>query len=212
MRVKRVIDISRRIYPGMTVWPGDRGVAINQESQIDQGAVCNVTSIHMGMHTGTHVDAPYHFINDGKDLGSLDLLKFIGMVKVFELKVEKCITRQMVEALPIDKGDAVFFKTSNSRSIETQLFSEDYIYLDAEAAAYLVEKGIRTIGVDALSIDAFDTAEYLAHKLFLSKEIGIIEGLNLKDVKQGTYFFSCLPLNIPGVDGSPARAVLLEFE
>jgi arylformamidase len=212
MRVKRVIDISRKIYPGMAVWPGDRGFVIIDDCRIEQGAVSNVSSIEMGVHTGTHIDAPFHFINQGKDISSLNLLNFVGIVKVFELCVEKCVTRQGIEDLPINKGDAVFFKTLNSKRNDGIDFFEEYIYLDAKAAEFLVEKGIRTLGMDALSIDAFETSDYPAHRLFLSNDIGVIEGLELQNVQEGAYFFSCLPLNIPGVDGSPTRAVLMELE
>ena len=212
MRIKRIIDVSRRIKTGMTVWPGDDGVTIELNSSIKMGDPCNVSSMHMGLHTGTHIDAPRHFLDGMEDIASLDLSKYIGYVKVFELNVSECITADDIKELYIEEGDAVFFKTSNSDISNVEEFRKDYIYIDKSASEFLVEKGVKTVGIDYLSIDGYYTEGYLSHYTLLSRGIGVIEGLYLKEVEPGKYFFSCLPLNIEGVDGSPARAVLLELE
>ncbi len=210
MEIKRIIDVSRKIYPGMTVWPGDGVPEIIKESLIKKGDICNLSTIRMGVHNGTHVDAPLHFIDGAEDAGRLDLSDYIGFVNVFELGTEKCIAADDLRNLQINKGDIVFFKTLNSLIPEDEVFRKDFIYFDKSAAELLIQKGIRTIGVDYFSVDGFGPGDYSAHKLLLSHKIGIIEGLFLKEVKEGRYFFSCLPLRIEGVDGSPARAVLLE--
>lgn len=211
MEIKRIIDISRRMYPEMTVWPGDTELEITKDALIKNGAVCNISSIRMGVHTGTHVDAPLHFIDEGKDIGSLDISRFIGFVNVFELKSEKVVTADDIKALDIKRGDVVFFKTRNSLIPDEASFDIDYVYFDRTAAELLIDRGVKTVGVDYFSIDGFMLGEYPAHTLLLSHEIGLIEGLRLKEVDEGRYFFSCLPLRIEGVDGAPARAVLLEI-
>ncbi|RCX21002.1 kynurenine formamidase [Anaerobacterium chartisolvens] len=217
MKIKKIIDVSRRIYPGMAVWPGDSPVEIEINSSIEKGDACNVSSIKMGLHTGTHIDAPFHFINGGKRISSLNLSHYIGTVKVFDLKVQGFIDKSSISPLPIFEGDTVFLKTRNSLLHQTEPFCKDFIYIEESAAAYLAEKKIKTLGVDYLSIDGYSSSGYLsdghpAHHLLLSNEIGIIEGLYLKDVQEGEYFFSCLPLSIEDADGSPVRAVLFETE
>ncbi len=211
MKIKRIIDISRKIYPKMTVWPGDGGPDITSDALIEKGDVCNLSSIRMGVHTGTHVDAPLHFIDGGKDIGSLDISRFIGYVKVFEIKDKKSISVENIKDLDINKGDAIFFKTQNSQIPEEDEFNTDYVYFDKTAAELLVEIGIKTIGIDYFSVDGYGLGEHPVHMFLLSHEIGVIEGLCLKDVDEGRYLYSCLPLRIEGVDGSPVRAVLLEI-
>lgn len=212
MKIKKIIDISREISPETVLWPKDAGVKINTEASLEKGDSCNLSSIEMGLHTGTHIDAPFHFIQKGIGIMSLDLSKFIGFVKVFELQVESVITEESIRLLDIQEGDAVFFKTSNSELPVKGEFNKAFIGIDASAAQYLVDKKIRTVGVDYLSVDRFGSQTHPAHHILLAQEIGIIEGLYLKNVDPGTYFFSCLPLKIQGVEGTPARAVLLEIE
>jgi len=212
MNFDKIIDVTRRVYPGMAVWPGDEGVIIETRSSMKKGDKCNVTSIKFGMHTGTHVDAPLHFVDGSTTVDALDLSKFIGYVKVFDLKVEKCITADDIRNLPINEGDMVFFKTPNSLIPDDGVFYRDFIYLDLSAAGYLVDRNVKTIGVDYLSVEKFNSPDSEVHKLLLSNKVGVIEGLYLKEVAEGEYFFSCLPLNVVGVEGSPARAVLVEVK
>jgi arylformamidase len=212
MKVKRIIDASRKIYPGMTLFTGDRGVVIKRAISIETGGIANVSSITMSLHTGTHIDAPYHFIKRGNDIASVDLSRFIGPSKVFELDVKTSITAHDLSGLPINEDDIIIFKTSNSYLPETEKFSEKFICLDVSAADFLIEKKVKTIGVDSISTDDFQSNDFPIHILLLSGNIGIIEGLRLQDVSQGEYFLSCLPLNIEGAEASPARAVLMEFE
>lgn len=212
MQIKRIIDISGTIKPGMALWPNDGGLKITRQSLISEGGQCNLSSISFGLHIGTHIDAPFHFYDEGKDIASLDLSRFIGFVKVFDLGNVNNICRSDIEKLGIEKGDTVFFKTSNSY-IDTELpFTDNYIALDVSAAWYLSNTGVKCVGVDYLSIDEYNKGHHDVHMVLLSKEIGIIEGLNLRDVDPGTYFFSALPLKIENADGSPTRAVLIEFD
>ena len=210
MKFGKVIDISRKIHKDIPVWPGDEKVKLQKGMSIKNGDICNLSSINMSVHTGTHTDAPRHFIDEGMDIASLDLASFIGYAKVFELDVKECITKESIEKLPIDSGDIVLFKTSNSLLSE-DVFHEKFIYIDISAASYLVEKKIKTVGVDYLSVDCFKSFDYPVHKLLLSSNIGIIEGLNLRHVKEGSYLLCSLPLKIDNADGSPVRAVLIEI-
>ncbi|MCX8129802.1 MAG: cyclase family protein [Clostridia bacterium] len=212
MKIKKVIDITRRIHTDMVIWPGDRSVTIKREALIKNGNVCNLSSIEMGLHTGTHIDAPFHFIDEGCDIASLDISKYIGNAKVFEVKSRKAVTAGDLENLAINENDIILFKTANSNLPEDCKFARGFVYLDESAANYLVSKKVKSVGIDYLAIDKFDSSDHPAHHILLGNNIGIMESLLLKDVPEGEYFLSCLPLKITGVDGSPVRAVLLEIE
>lgn len=212
MKVRRIIDVSRQISPAMPVWPGDDGIEIHRLASIEGGDSCNLSSIAMGLHAGTHVDAPLHFIDNAASIEALDLFRFIGYAKVFELDVSGVITGDSIKGLEINEGDIVLFKTANSLIPAKGEFQKEFIYLDSSAAQVLVDRKVGAVGVDYLSIDRFHSSGHPAHHILLSGEIGVIEGLYLKEVEAGTYFFSCLPLKIEGVEGTPARAVLLELE
>lgn len=212
MRIKRIIDISRRIYSGMVVWPDGENTELKSEMSVKKGDICNVTLMSMSVHNGTHIDSPLHFLDGARSITEADLSRFIGFAKVFEIDTKDCINESHLKDLMIEEGDAVFFKTSNSNIPEEQPFVEGYVYLDASAARYLADKKVRTVGFDYLSIDKYGDKNYPAHMLLLKENVGIIETICLKGVQSGDYFFSCLPLKIEGSEGSPARAVLLELE
>ena len=206
--MEKIIDISRKISSNMVMWPGDDAPKISKKCSINKGDCCNLSSIEMNLHIGTHIDAPFHFIDGGKSISSLDLSYFIGNVKVFELDVENYIDKKDLINLDILKGDKIFFKTKNSFLPDDSIFYKDYVYINTEAARYLVEKQIKTVGIDYFSIGGYHKENEIVHKILLSSDIFIIEGLNLKEAVVGEYGFSCLPLYIEGVDGSPARGVL----
>jgi len=212
LKIKRIIDIGRKLNADMAVWPGDQKIHIGKDSLIRNGDKCNLSSIKMSVHAGTHVDAPLHFIDSSDDIGKLDLSGYIGYVKVFSINSPEYISSDDIINLPVNKGDIVFFKTRNSELPQNAPFNRSFIYLHQSASEYLASKGVKSVGVDYLSVDKYDSQEALSHNILLSKKIGIIEGLYLNGVCDGLYFFSCLPLNIEGSDGAPARAVLLEFE
>lgn len=208
---KKIYDVSRAIHDGVTVWPGDEGVELKRIASMDEGAKCNVSVLKAGVHTATHIDAPLHFINDAEDVCDVDLSKFIGMVRVFELDCTECIRESDIDKLGINKNDRVFFKTSNSMKDLNEAFNKDFIYLDISAARLLVDIGVEAVGLDYLSVEKYDSSNNEVHKLLLSNKIAIIEGLCLKGIKQGLFFYSCLPLALKGADGSPARAILAEI-
>lgn len=212
MKIKKIIDVSRKIHAKIAFWPDDGGFVITRQMLIKEGSHCNLSSIFFGMHTGTHVDAPYHFLDNAKNVSELDLSKFIGFVKVIEINTGKHIEKEDIKDLGIKKGDVVFFKTSNSNIKQDKPFYKDYVAIGLSAAEYLAKIGIKTVGIDYFSVEEYKSKNHKVHLTLLSKEIGVIEGLYLKDVIPGNYFFSALPLNIEDVEGTPIRAVLIEFE
>ena len=208
--LKKVIDISREIYNGMLIWSGDPEVDIENFKSIDRGSSANVGAIYMGLHSGTHIDAPYHFINSGERLEDVELDRFFGIAKVFEITDKISIREEHLVSLDIKEGDRVLFRTSNSEKEEHE-FIEGYIYLDESAAKYLAKKMVASVGIDFLTIDGKGVLNHPAHSILLSSGIPIIEGIRLSGVAEGEYLLSALPLNIIGVEASPVRAVLFEI-
>ena len=213
MKLKNIIDISMNISRNMPVWPGDDRFGAERVLSLENNDPCSLTTLRMSVHTGTHADAPSHFLLKGDDIAKTGLERFAGDVKIFEIGLEeKCISAENISSIEIKEGDAVFFKTSNSRFVGDGEFKRDYVYIHSSAAQLLADKKVRTVGIDYLSVDSFDDEEFSAHRILLSAGIGILEGLYLKDVLPGEYFFSALPLKMEGIEGSPVRAVLMEFE
>lgn len=206
------LDISVTIHEDMVFWPNDPKFERQWVSKISEGKNANLSKISLGSHTGTHIDAPYHFLDDGKTLEELDISKFYGLCKVFEIKNAQKILIDDIKDFLIERGDIVLFKTRNSEIIMDKNFHEDYVGLSYEAAEFLAERGVKTIGIDYLSIGPRGEEGRKIHKLLLSKEIGIIEGVNLLNIKEGKYFLVAFPLKIKGGEGSPVRALLFPIE
>jgi arylformamidase len=207
----RIYDITIPIHPEMPVWPGDRGVSIERVSKIEAGDSANVSHLSLGAHTGTHVDAPYHFIPEGVTLDQVPLDRFIGEVAVVEILDVNRIRGADLENLHLlAETKRVLFKTRNSRIwVEgQQIFQEDFVALDPDAAQYLVDLGVTLVGIDYLSIAPFRESRP-THQIFLGAGVVILEGINLSAVPAGLYTLYCLPLKLEGVDGAPARAILV---
>ncbi len=208
----RTYDITLTISPDLVVWPDDPSVELSRLSTIEEGAMANVSYIKMGVHTGTHVDAPFHFVDGGKTVDSLDIGMLTGRAYVLHLPDEvELITRDLIENSSIPpRTKRVLFKTRNSKHWLTdhKKFDENFVALDPEAAALLIQRGVKLIGVDYLSVAPFDEP-VPTHTVLLEAGIIIVEGLNLSKVQQGRYTLYCLPLKIGGVDGAPARAILV---
>jgi arylformamidase len=202
------IDVTMSIRNGMVHWPGDLEVEIARTSSIEKGDDANVTALHMSAHTATHVDAPLHFISGGSDVTAFDLDTLIGLAKVFFIRDTERITLDEIRKLKISEGDRVIFKTRNSEKDWAMLpFQKNYIYLETDAAQFLCDKGIISVGVDYLSVAGKENSSEV-HKLLLEKEIIIIEGLMLDGVEEGDYEMICLPLKIENADGAPARVII----
>ena len=206
------IDVSLLIHEDMLFWPNDPKFQREWTARIAEGKNANLSKLILGSHTGTHIDAPYHFLDNGKTLEKIDISRFYGFAKVFEIKNSTKILLQDIESLPIEEGDIVLFKTKNSLLLRENVFHEDYVGLSLEAAKYLVGKKIKTVGIDYLSIGPRGDEGREVHRTLLREEIGIIEGLDLLEVGEGKYFMMALPLKVKGGEGSPVRAILFPIE
>lgn len=204
----KIHDVTRLISEDMTVYKDRESKKIKRTIVADyEKSDYYESRMDMDMHCGTHIDAPLHMIKGGDTIEKYDLSKFIGDCKVFDLTdVDETIRKKDIENLDIQKDDIVIFKTKNSFD---QGYNPKFVYIEEDAAMYLSEKGIKTVGIDAMSIER-DKKEHPSHKIILGANIGVIEDLYLKDVSEGQYFLSALPLNIRGSEASPIRAVLIE--
>lgn len=208
----RTYDITLTISSEMVVWPGDPPVELFSTARIADGGEANVSRIHMGVHTGTHVDAPFHFLDGEKTVDELDIDMLTGRVYVLHLPDEiDLITKEVIENSNIPpRTKRVLFKTRNSKHWigNHTKFDEEFVALAHEAAELLIKRGVKLVGVDYLSVAPF-TDTVPTHITLLEAGIIIVEGLNLSEVQQGRYTMYCLPLKIGGVDGAPARAILV---
>lgn len=211
--MRRIIDISTPILNGGLVYPGNPAIAITPQQSIAAGASANVSSVVFGSHTGTHVDAAKHFFDDGQPVDELPLDRLIGRAVVLEFADEVLqIGVQELEGQPIGDAKRVLLKTRNSALLEQAEFAGNYTFLAPDGAELLAEKGVELVGIDYLSIEQFRSGHHRTHRTLLERRIVIVEGLQLGGVAPGEYDFICLPLRLAGMDGAPARAVLLELE
>ena len=205
----KIFDISWPISTATTGYKDKKVVNFEPAKSFDKDNV-RETTITISAHTGTHVDAPSHFVRDGKTIDQIDLSSLIGKAKVFDMSlVSDGITRDHLENLQIDAGDIVLFKTVNSATQATDAYTPHFIFLEISGAQLLVERKVRAVGIDYLGIERSQQG-HLTHNLLFKHEISIIEGLRLQNIEQGTYFLCCLPLYMIGLDAAPARAVLIE--
>ncbi len=168
------------------------------------------TRITLSSHTGTHIDAPSHFLRKGKTIEEEALQKFIGNSRVLDLtKIKRRITSTDLKKHKIKRGQIILLKTKNSLHTETDKFDSEFVYLTSSAAKHLKEKKVKAVGIDYLGIERGNVS-HIAHKTLLAADIPIIEGLRLKEVKSKGYYFVCLPLAVKGIDAAPARAILIE--
>jgi arylformamidase len=211
MTPRRVLDVSVPNGPGQHVYPGDPEPRVEPVRQITGGDVCNLSLLHMGSHTGTHVDAPYHFIADGPRLGEVPLDRMVGECVVADLRGRRAIDAVALHDVESRRGDILLFLTDNSARWGAPAFQRDFTYVTRDAADVLVDRGVRAIGMDYLSIEEFGSPDFPVHHRLLGAGIFVIEGLDLRQVAPGRYYLVCLPLKFPALDGAPARAVLLEY-
>jgi arylformamidase len=205
----RVIDISVPNGPGQHVYPGDPPPRVEQAKAIRQGDVCNVSLLTMGSHTGTHVDAPHHFIDGAPRLGEVPLDRMVGAALVADLRGRAAVDAAALAGAELRRGDILLCRTDNSERWAAPDFQRDFTYLTLDAAALLVERGVRAVGIDYLSIEQFGSSDFAVHHRLLGAGVFVIEGLDLRAVEPGRYTLVCLPLKFPDLDGAPARAVLL---
>ena len=208
----RIYDVSIPLRSGGLVYPGNPPISITAQQAISQGAGANVSLLEMGSHTGTHVDAPKHFFDDGAGVDALSLDVLMGPARLLAFE-DTVMSIGEAELRPHDLTGVtrVLLKTRNSAwlaSASTE-FHPDYTYVAPDGAEYLASLGMQLVGVDYLSVEQFHSGHHRTHRTLLQKGIVIIEGLLLQDVPAGTYDLRCLPVLFPGLDGAPARAVLV---
>jgi arylformamidase len=203
------IDISLPLRNGMVHWPSDPPVSIKRVKDIEQGDTANLSVISMGAHSGTHMDAPIHFVKQGHGIDSIPIDTLVGRARVIEIRDPESIKPQEVAGHRIRHGERILFVTRNSSYVwQKDEFVEDFVFISDAAADLLVDRGVRLVGVDYLSVGSFKHGGSYVHKTLLSGGVWIIEGLNLSNVTPGKYDLICLPLRIVAGDGAPARAIL----
>jgi arylformamidase len=205
-----IIDISVPLLPEMPVWPGDGDFRIVPVKRMAAGDNNNLSRLDCGVHTGTHVDAPWHFLEKGSTVEQLPLDAMIGEAYVAYLPEVDVIAAETLTRLALPKGATrLLLRTRNSELWERGIaeFQKDFVALTSDAAQWLVDQGIRLIGVDYLSVHRYGDGPQI-HEILLRAGVIIVEGLNLTGVAPGKYELICLPLRLDGAEGAPARAVL----
>jgi arylformamidase len=198
-----IIDISVPIRPGMVTYPGDPDVRLERVMSIDDGDVANVSRLDFGAHTGTHVDAPVHFVAGGAGAEALPLDVLVGPARVVDATALDRLDAESLSSLQL-AGERIVLKTRNSELWARDTFSEEFLSFTGDGAAYLVERGVRLVGIDYLSVGGEE-----AHVTLLEAGVVAVEGLDLRGVEPGEYQLVCAPLKLVGSDGAPARVLLV---
>jgi len=206
----RIIDISLPLNNDTPIYPGNVPVSISVHQKMPENSSAS-SSITLGSHTGTHIDAPLHAILGAASIEKIPLEAFVGSCRVLDFSQDsgEAVTKSFLESKNIKKGERVLLKTKNSLQ-GFKNFYDDYIYLDGDSADYLASLQVALVGIDALSIKQKGSKDHRPHLALLSKNIPIVEGLNLAKVSEGEYELYCLPLYFTDIDGSPTRAILIQ--
>jgi arylformamidase len=212
-----IYDISVPLSAATPTYPSDPTIEIRSWLALDRGDSANVSLLHFGAHSGTHVDAPAHFIAGGSKVEALPLESLMGAATVVELPADMmAIDADFIRNSCNQASERILFKTRNSSfwNNPEEGFRNDYTYLEPGAAQRLTEMGMRLVGIDYLSIEQFASNNFETHRILLAKGVVILEGLDLRNIAAGQYELICLPLRIAGGsgDGAPVRAVLRTLE
>ena len=206
-----IYDISVTISDDMITWPADPKVEISKMCSIEQGSVCNVTGIKMGAHTGTHIDAPNHFLDDSYTTDNIKLEDLIGKCIVIESGAENLIGIDDVNKYDYSSCNKVLIKTKNSKMLTEGTFNKEFVSIGNDAIKYLIAQNVKLIGIDYLSVEAFNS-DGRVHKEILKNEVIILECIDLSLIKSGIYELICLPLKLSNSDGAPVRAILRDIK
>lgn len=207
-----IFDITQPMHPNMAVWPGDSPFESPQVAKIKEGEAVNVSRVNMSSHTGTHVDAPYHFAEQGTRLHQMSLHPFLGKAQVISIdKHAGELTPDDFAGYDLTLAPRVLIHTALSERDHTE-FQQAFHYPSPACVAWLAEQGVIFYGTDAPSVDEFNSKEMTSHKALLKHDITILEGIVLTDVPDGLYELIALPLKIVDGDGSPVRAILRTLE
>ena len=203
------IDVSVPIANDMHNWPGNPPTVITMHLGTAKGDVCNVSAINLNSHCGTHMDAPFHFLDKGATMDDLPWDAVIGPARVVEIKDKEAIKPAELKKLKPQSGERLLFKTRNSsRSWKKAEFDKDFVYVAKEGAKYLVDCGVQTVGVDYFSVGGFYKDGIETHHILLGASVWIIEGLHFQNAKPGQYDLICLPIKLHRGDGAPARCLI----
>jgi arylformamidase len=208
----RIYDITVPLRPGMATYAGtEPGPKLNFHSLISRGDSANVSELSLGSHTGTHVDAPDHFLANGVTVEQMPVDYLVGPAVVVDFPGTSHITAGDLDAAAIPEGTTrLLAKTKNAGFWESDAFREDFIGFAEDAGPWLAARGIVLVGIDYMSIERFRSPTHAVHLALLEEGIVIVEGLELREVPPGEYFIVCAPLPVIGADGAPARVFLLE--
>lgn len=203
----RIYDITVPLSSQLPVYPGDCGFELSPWNRIANGDEANVSRLSFCNHAGTHLDPPRHFDDAGATIDEIPLERLVGRALVLELEETKVIGAKELHRLPVRGVERLLLKTGNSRLWQESSFSPDYTALSVDGAQYLVEAGVKLVGIDYLSIEGMD-GDGTVHRTLLKNDVLVVEGLNLEGIDPGEYELICLPLKVKGGDGAPVRALL----
>ena len=205
------LDVSAALSPKLPSYPGNRPFSLCWRGRLDGGGGCNLSDIELGSHSGTHVDAPLHFVPGGAPVDRVPLETLCGPCRVIEIDdARRADLPELRRRLRGRAPERLLLRTRNSRRrlMSRPAFTEDFVFLTPEAARWLVEEGTKLVGIDYLSIERFGFDSPDTHRVLLGADVPIIEGLDLSRARPGAYDLACLPLRCSGADGAPARAAL----
>jgi arylformamidase len=202
------IDISLPLHTGIPGFPAEPAFALFPIKRIADGENDNVSAISMSLHSGTHLDMPWHFLEAGAKSEMLDLRLLNGPAQVVEVVDPVSVKLEHLRTLDLNSTERLVIRTRNSQLYEKPTFTTDFVYIEPEAAQFIAESGVKLLGFDYLSIEKYGDKQAPAHKALLSVGTLILEGLNLSEVAAGDYVLRCLPLRIVGAEALPARALL----
>lgn len=212
----KIYDVTVPLSDAFPVWPGDPAIKLRPISRISSGDACNASQIVCPTHCGTHVDPPWHFVDDGATLDQVPIERWIGPCQVIQIPDDVTLIQPAhLDIAGIAPGiTRILFKTSNSQkwSRRPLVFDTNYVALSLKATLWLIAHEIKLVGVDYLSFAAYDAQDNDVHRTLLGHDVVAIEGLDLSAVAPGFYGLVCLPLKLPGGDGAPARVVLMSYE
>jgi arylformamidase len=206
-----IYDVSVQLSNDLPVWPSGPPIRLQSTPHLsrDRSYTIHETFIQISSHMGTHIDAPFHFVENGRRLNEIPLERLIGKASVFEFPGVRSIGGRELRPLNWEGVERVLFKTENSKHWHDGRFYEEFVYLEPEGAKFLVERGVKLVGIDYLSIEKFRAEKHLTHFALLEKDVIVIEGLDLSRVGPGEYSMVALPLNLLGTDGGPTRVILM---
>lgn len=202
------IDVTLPVAVGMPRWPGDPEVEIERVSDMGRGDSCNVSKLTLCAHTGTHIDAPLHYLSDGVGTEAAPLDALMGRARVLVCDDPVSVRRCWLEKQGIVEGERIIVKTHGSAAAAGQAFREDYVYVAADAAQFLAERKTRLLGINTMSVGGFYDSMVETHKILLGVDCWIVENLDLSQVDAGEWEIICLPMKIADCDGAPARVLM----